>query len=112
MDHVRTKQAKAELPSPSSSIAVGAVLKDAFIRHYGSLKATAITLEMDNSQLTRDLDHGSFNLKRLDKCDADAKAFIMAALHDEYASTDPKIRIQRRINDLRRAIDALAEELA
>lgn len=114
LDEVRTKPAKAELKSPSASIATGLVLKDALARHYGSLKAAAISLDYDPSQLSRDLERGTFNVRKLDRCDDDAKAFIVAALYEAFGEYDPKARMQRLIREARQKmdeLDAVAEAL-
>ena len=110
LDSVRTKPAKADLRSPSLSIASCAVIKDALVRHYGSLKAAAITLTYDASQLTRDLDRGDFKLQRLDR-DEEARAFVITALHDAFGSADPKARVQRLNRAGRPSLDELAEAL-
>ena len=108
LDTVRTKSAKADLKSPSLSIASCAVIKEALVRHYGSLKAAAITLTYDASQLTRDLDRGDFKLQRLDR-DEEARAFVITALHEAFGNGDPKARVQRLIRDIRAKTDELAE---
>lgn len=87
-----------------------AVVKDALIRHYGSLKAAAITMRIDQGQLTRDLQNGDFKLKKLDG-DDEAKAFVATALHEAFGSADPKARVMRLIRDGRRILDELAEAL-
>ena len=114
LDDVRPRMAKAVLPGPSEGGLVwSAVLKDAFIRHYGSLKAAAISMgDYDQSQLSRDLDTGKFKQERLEFCDAAAKAFIAAALYEAFANTDPKARVQRLIRQVRRDLDELAEAVA
>lgn len=110
LDGVRTSPAKAGLRSPSMSIASCAVIKDAMGRHYGSLKAAAITLGYDPSQLTRDLDRGDFKLQRLDR-DEEARAFVACALHDAFGNPDPKAKVQRLLREGRRVLDELAEAL-
>ena len=108
LDTVRTKNLKASLGSPSVSIAACAVVKDALARHYGSLKAAAIALHYDPSQLTRDLDRGDFKVQRLDR-DEEARAFVAAALYEAFGNTDPQARKQRLLREARRVIDELAE---
>jgi hypothetical protein len=111
IDGVRPQMVKADLDRQSLSIAMTTVVKDALIRHYGSLKAAAISLRMDQGQLSRELDSGDFKFKRLDG-DSDAKAFIACALHEAYGRVDPKARALRLIREGRRLLDELAEVVA
>lgn len=110
LDDVRTQSAKADLRTPSVSITACVVVKDALARHYGSLKAAAITLGYDPSQLSRDLDRGDFKLKQLDK-DEEAKVFVVAALYAAFGTVDQKARVRQLIRDGRRILDELAEAL-
>lgn len=112
VDDVRTGgQLKAEL-GPSRSIPVQDVVKDALERHYGSLKAAAISLDVDSSQLSRELRTGAFQLEKLERADDEAKAFIANALREAYGDPDPKARAQRLIREARQRLDALAEVVA
>jgi hypothetical protein len=100
-------------PGPSAGRAWSAATKDALIRHFGSLKAAAISMgNYDPSQLTRDLDTGKFKSERLDLCDDAAKAFISTAVADALADRDPKARVRRLIRESRRLLDELAEAVA
>jgi hypothetical protein len=95
------------------SIAMSMVVKDALLRHYGSFKAAAISMgDMDQGQLTRDLDSGKFKFERLELCDLEAKASVCRALAEAFGNTDPKARIQRLIRESRRILDELAEAVA
>ena len=99
--------------SQARSIAMSMVVKDALLRHYGSFKAAAISMgEMDQGQLTRDLDSGKFKFERLELCDPDAKAFVCRALAEAFSASDPKARIIRLIRESRRLLDELAEAVA
>lgn len=110
LDQIRPRMAKAVHRGPSTGSAWSAVVKDALLRHYGSLKAAAIEMgDMDASQLTRDLDTGKFRSERLEMCDAAAKAFIAAALFEAFGAGSPQARIQRLIREGRRILDELAE---
>lgn len=100
-----------QTPTPQSqspSIAMTQIVKDALIRHFGSLKAAAITMQMDQGQLTRELQSGDFKLKKLD-IDPDAKAFVSLMLYEAFAPVDQKTRVQRLIREGRRILDELSE---
>lgn len=109
LDDVRTRQLKV---SPSPSIAWTTVVKDAMVRHYGSMKAAAISLRMDESQLIRELRTGDFKLEKLERADDDARACIAAALHETYGEADPKAQARRLIREARQRLDELAEVVA
>lgn len=111
LDDVRPQMAKADVDRQSLSIATGAVVKDALTRHYGSLKAAAISLRMDQGQLTRELQSGDFKVKRLDE-DGEAKAFVSEALHEAFGQTDPKAKALRLIREARQRLDELSEAIA
>lgn len=110
LDGVRPKPAKAELTSQALSIPTAAIVKDALIDHYGSLKAAAITLRMDLGQLSRELQTGDFKIKKLD-VDEDARRDVLSALYEAVRDDDPKVKQQRALNKARRALDDLAEAL-
>ena len=112
LDCVQTKQAKATLDSQPPSVQVTAVVKDALLRHYGSLKSAAISLRVDEGQMSRELRTGRFKLEKLDRADADAKAFIANALHEAYGDTDPKAQARRLIREARQRLDELADVVA
>jgi len=106
------------LPAPAGyagqpqSIAMTIIVKDALLRHFGSFKAAAYAMgQMDQGQLCRDLDSGKFKFERLELCDLQAKAAICRALADAFGPVDPVARRARLIANLRRAVDALAEDL-
>ena len=103
--------AKANLDSQSSSIALTTVVKDALIEHYGSLKAAAISMHMDQGQLTRELQTGDFKLKKLEG-DEDAKATIAAALHAAFSQSDPRATARRELREIRHRIDRVEELIA
>ncbi len=98
------------------SIAMTMIVKDALLRHYGSFKAAAYHMgEMDQGQLTRDLDSGKFKFERLELCDLAAKAAVCRALAEHFGNTDPKARVKRLIRKIRRdleELDELAEDVA
>jgi len=95
------------------SNAMTMIVKDALLRHYGSFKAAAYHMgQMDQGQLTRDLDSGKFKFERLELCDLAAKAAVCRALAEHFGHTDPKARIQRLLRELRRAVEEVAEAVA
>lgn len=95
------------------SIAMTMIVKDALLRHYGSFKAAAYYMgEMDQGQLTRDLDSGKFKFERLELCDLAAKAAVCKALNEHFGNTDPKARLRRLIRAVRHAVDELEEAVA
>lgn len=94
------------------SIQMRAIVKDVLIRHFGSLKAAAITFGMDQGQLSRELDTGDFKLlKRLDGHD-DLKLAIARAMVEAFDDHDPKARTRRLLRDVRQRLDDLAEVIA
>ena len=112
LDDVQTKNIKAGLRGQSSSVRVTVVVKDAMQRHYGSLKAAAISLSMDEGQLSRELGNGDFKFEKLERADDEAKAFIAAALHEALGDPDPKAQARRLIREARARLDELAEAIA
>lgn len=93
------------------SIAMTAVVKDALLRHYGSLKAAALSLQMDQGQLTRELQSGDFKFAKLER-DPAAKAVIAQALYEAFGQDTPRLRVLRLIREARRVFDELAEVMA
>lgn len=114
VDSVRPKALKAGAASQSQSIALTEVVKDALLRHYGSLKSAALSMTppMDQGQMTRELQTGSFNLEKLQRLDLDGQAFIAEALYEARGSADPKAKALRAIREARRQLDELAEAIA
>lgn len=111
LETVRPAPAKAGL-RPSESVglsdSLGLVAKDAVVKHYGSVKAAAITLQVDPSLLMRELEAGK--LARLD-ADPDAKTAVSKALFDAFGCSDPKSQARQLIRDVRARLDALGELL-
>jgi len=98
------------LSGPSAGRAWSRAVKDALIRHFGTLKAAAITMgNIDASQLSRDLDTGKFKSERLDLLTPEDNAVISTAVDDALADRDPKARVRRLIREGRRILDELAE---
>jgi len=110
LDEDRPHQPAPGFGGQVQSIAMTMIVKDALLRHYGSFKAAAFYMgEMDQAQLTRDLDTGKFKFERLELCDLPAKAAVVRALHEAFGNTDPKAQRRRLMRNLRRAVDELDE---
>lgn len=113
LDRVRPQMAKAVRPSDR---ALCAVVAAAVVKHYGSVKAAAISLsepgkELDPSLMMRELKEGKF--ARLDaKADSETKAFIAEELKKAFPAQDPKAQAQRLIRETRAKLDELAEVVA
>lgn len=100
------RMARADLGSP-----LGIVVREGLIRACGSLKAAALVMEIDQSQLTRDLHTGKFNLERLGKLSVTERAVVIETLHHDAAPlSSPKARL-REINRQRRQLDEEAEQI-
>jgi len=113
LDDAGPRPAREGYGGQVQSIAMSMIVKDALLRHFGSFKAAAFAMgEMDQAQLTRDLDSGKFKLERLELCDLEAKGAICRALADAFGNTDPKKHVQRLLRELRRTLDDLAEAVA
>jgi hypothetical protein len=113
LDSTEPPLTSAGRASQARSILMTAVVKDALLRHYGSFKCAAISMgNMDEGQLSRELDSGKFKFERLELCDDDAKAFICRALAEAFGHSDPKARVRLLIRESRRLLDELAEAVA
>lgn len=120
LDHVRTRMVKAS-PAPSMAVQAGPsswteVLKDGLIEACGKLHAAAVQMEMDPSQLSRDLQSGAFQLKRLDKLNPQERAVVVRRMNQAFLDLmDPKEyasrlidRMQGELNELRQFISEVA----
>ena len=116
LDGVRPRMAKADLDGQSLSREMTSIVRDALVRHFGSLKAAAIDMQIDPGQLTRELDGGKLNLARLAKCGA---AFLLkfGELMVEHAQplSTPKARgmqmvreIETKCQELRQLLEHVA----
>jgi len=112
IDRVRPQMARAGLAVNASQLALTAIVKDALLRHYGTLKAAAISMgEMDQGQLTRELDNGKLNLARLELLDEEGKAAMTNALNAVFGGVDPEAHRRRCLRNVRRALDELEEAI-
>lgn len=98
LDEIRPTPVKACLSSDRVGPSVPAVVKDAVVRHYGSVKAAAISLGVDPSLMMREFDAGK--LGRLE-ADAEARASVVDALHAAFGRSDPKGYAIRALSDIR-----------
>lgn len=104
LDSIRPEPVKAGLRS--DPIGLNRVMTEAVIAHYGSVKAAAITLDVDPSLMMREFKEGKFG--RLDKVDEATKAAIASALSEAFGTlTSPQARARKTIRDIRRLIDEL-----
>lgn len=112
LDDVRPQMAKVEHASPTRSIEWTDTVKDALIRRFGSLKAAAIAMGMDQSQMCRDIDSGKLNIERLQRTDAQF-ALIFGHLLIERAQplTTPRAQFLDLCRQ-RRKIDEQIEQYA
>lgn len=114
LDAIRPTAAKAGLRSDGIGPSLTACVKDAVLRHYGSVKAAAFSLgegakqhPLDPSLMMREFDAGKFH--RLEHADDEAKAAIARAMQEQFGNGDPRARQRRAIRDALRAIHELAE---
>jgi hypothetical protein len=122
LDRIRPDAAKASLrtsaasdavgSSDRSGLTIGAVVADAVVDFYGSVKAASFALgengrQVDPSLMMRDFRRG--NLARLERADAEAKGFVSDALRKMFGCSDPKERARAAIRRARRELDELAE---
>ncbi len=83
-----------------------AIVRDGLLAACGSLKAAAITMGMDQGQLTRELQSGAFKFERLDRLSGAEIAVVVEYLHDAYAPmTDPRSFVLQ-------ALEAIEAEVA
>ena len=115
LDQVRTAMLKA---SPSVSITWAEAVRDGLIDACGALKVAAIEMQIDPSQLSRDLQSGAFAMKRLDRLDPVKRALVAKRLHDAFGVLDtPRVRlrslfsrIREDVSEVEQIVDGLIEE--
>lgn len=111
LDHIRPTQHKR-----SDGRTVGQVVKDAVVKHYGSVKAAAYALgegahlpRLDESLMMREFEAGK--LGRLE-ADPAIKPVVAAALQKAFGADDPKARALQLIQEGRAVLDELAQYIA
>jgi len=108
LEDIRPRPVKAGLPS--DAIGLNAVITDAVIGHFGSVKAAALTLTVDPSLMMREFRDGKFG--RLDAVDDAAKAAIAHALIDAFGPlVTPEARARKAVREIRRWLDDLDQYL-
>ncbi len=98
----------ARPPSDRVGLPFRQVMRDALIRFYGSVKATAFALgQVDPSLMQREFERGLF--ERFDQyATPAAKAYVAAALTEAYGPLhDPKARAKQLIRAMREELDEL-----
>lgn len=105
-------QAKAGLAvngSQSDGLGLTNTVRDGLIRAFGSLKSAAITMDIDQGQLTRELQNGAFKFERLERLSASEKAIVIGLLHEVYGplASSPLAQARRLIRDGRALLDQL-----
>lgn len=123
LNSIVPRMTKAVIDSPSQSTAVQSgplawsdVIKDGLIEACGSLKAAAITMDMDPSQLSRDLPSGAFQLKRLEKLNPTERAIVVRRLTAAFLELmDPKAyalqmltEIESKVREVRQYVSEVA----
>lgn len=112
LDRVSPKMAKADLDSPTQSILLTEAVRDALVRHFGSLKAAAIEMDIDQSQLTRELESGKLNVARLARCGDVFLAKFAALLADQTAAlVSPRARGHQLLNEIETKIAEIRQLL-
>src|SRR5262245_19921471 len=86
LDSVRPRMAKVD----------SGPIRRALIKACGSMKAAAISMRIDQSQLNRELESEHFNLLRVNALSALERSAFYAQMHEESAPLDtPKLHMMR-----------------
>lgn len=96
-------------PGPSPT---GTAVRDGLQRHYGSMKAAALTLGMDQSQLTRELHRGDLRVRAVDALDAGGRAAVAKALSERFGDADPAAEVTRVLQETRARLEELSALVA
>lgn len=110
LDNIRPTAAKAVLSSDRRS--VGGVFKSAVVKHYGSVKAAAISLgNVDPSLMMREFAASKFG--RFDEhADDAAKADVSAIVYRALGQSDPKAEIRRALKEAKDRIEDVMERIS
>lgn len=123
LENIRPRMAQADLErsdlvgsSDQFGLTYGAVAREAVVKHYGSVKAAAISLgNVDPSLMVRELEGGKFQRLEHAQDAARLKAAVSEALYKAFTPlTDPKDaarqmcdQVQALVNGIRQFIDAV-----
>lgn len=117
LDTVRPSAARAglhpthrsDLVRSSDGLGLEDVIQAALLKHYGSVKAAAISLNnVDPSLMQRELEAGK--IARVNEADAAAKAAIAAAIYRVFGRLeDPKACARRSIRDIEERLGTLKQ---
>lgn len=111
LDSVRPAPAKAALKVNDSQFALTAVVSDS-IRSVTTQKAAAIDMEIDEGQLSRELQSGRLTLARLERLGPDVAAEIGRRLLEQYGPlATPHARARQTVRAIRKALDDLDQYL-
>src|SRR6185369_12438766 len=107
LDGIRPVMAKAVQPSPTAG---SDAVRRALVKACGSMKAAAISMGIDQSQLNRELDSERFNLVRVNALDLSERAKFYQQMHQEHEPLDtPQVRAMRLLAEVRRLFDELEQ---
>lgn len=107
LDDLRPEMAKASLPVQPGPTALGALVTEA-IERTGPKKEAAADMDLDQSQMNRQVAAGQLTLGRIERLKPATKVELGRLLVETYAPlVTPKARIQQKAREQR----ALAEEL-
>ena len=109
LDSVRPSPAKAALKVNADQSGLTAVVSDT-IRSVTTQKAAAIDMEIDEGQLSRELQTGRLTLARLEKLGPQYAAELGRRLVDAYGSlVSPQAFIREQIREIRRRLDQIEQ---
>lgn len=115
LDVGRPTPAKAALPVNDSQLTLRSLTGEA-IRRTGSQKAAALDMEIDQAQLTRQLQTGHLTLERLEQLGPTRLAELGRLMVETYAPLDsPQARIRQKaseLEDMAREFRQIAEYIA
>jgi hypothetical protein len=105
LDRVRPAMAKAVQVSPTPSTAL---VRLALVAACGTMKAAAIDMQIDQSQLNRDIEAGKFQFARIDALTEAQRAKFYEAMYREH---EPLTSPLGRLRELRRQQESIINEV-
>jgi len=106
-DRIGPRPAKAHL---DASLSYVAVMTDAILNHFGSVKEAAFALDkVDPSQMMREFKGGNFRL--FDKAEEADKTAVLAAVHKIFGPTVTPGSELKHLMERRRQIEERIEEI-